>query len=350
MTEPTDAFDARLAPLASAYLPGALVAAAVELGLFERLTAPAAPEEVAASVGASVEGTARMLRALAALGVVRQTDEGRFDCPHHEALRADRPESVGALFLHHHRHVAPLFARLADSVRTGAPQHGAWSFASAPPASTAYEELARHPEEVALFLRAMDRDGRGVGERIASAVDLRGCDRLLDLGGGGGAIARGLLRAVPGLVVESVDLGPACAYARERSEAQGLGPRHRVFDRDLRRPLQLEPAPCVLLSAVLADFPPDERVAVMRNAAACVADGGTLLISERLLHDDRAGPVGAAMLSLLTFAAFGGDQLSVGDATELLAQVGFGVVALCSAQEGERDLLVAERIDSPRDA
>ena len=56
------------------------------------------------------------------------------------------------------------------------------------------------------------------------------------------------------------------------------------------------------------------------------------------------------MLSLLTFAAFGGDQLSVGDATELLAQVGFGVVALCSAQEGERDLLVAERIEPARDA
>lgn len=348
MTDPLDAFDASLAPLASAYLPGALVAAAVELGLFERLTAPAAPEEVAASVGASVEGTARMLRALAALGVVRHAGEGRFDCPHHEALRADRPESVGALFLHHHRHVAPLFARLADSVRTGAPQHGAWRFASAPPAPTAYEELTRHPEEVALFLRAMDRDGRGVGERIASAVDLRGCDRLLDLGGGGGAVARGLLRAVPGLVVESVDLGPACAYARARSEAHGLAGRHRLFERDLRRPLDLDPAPCVLLSAVLADFPAPERALVMRHAADCVAEGGTLLISERLLHDDRSGPVGAAMLSLLTFAAFGGDQLSADDACALLAQVGFGVVALCSAQDGERDLVVAERVRPAR--
>ncbi len=336
------AFEAQLAPLASAYVPGAVIAAAVELGLFAHLDAPRSAEELAARVDADPDGVGRLLRALVALGVASRDADGRFACAHAAALTADEPAGLGASFLHHQRHLAPLFAGLAPALRRAGRPHAAWRFAGPAPADSPYEELGRHPEEMQIFLRAMDRESREIGARIAALEDLTGGLRLLDLGGGGGAVARGLLAAVPGLTVETVDLGPACDYARRAAERAGLEARHRLTEGDVRALDEaLAPADVVLLSAVLADFPPDERDRVLAQAASKVAPGGRLLISETLLDASGVAPVEATLLSLMTFAAFGGAQLELETLRGLLDRAGFAVTAHHPRGAEGRDLVVA---------
>ncbi|MFK7990089.1 MAG: methyltransferase [Sandaracinaceae bacterium] len=325
--------------MATGYVPFAVVSVAVELGLFEALSEPRDTEAVAGILGADADGVGRLLRALVALEIVERDERGWFSCPHAAVLARDA--DAGALLLHHRRHVAPMFLQLGSVLERGGRPHRAWEFAGPEPAPGLYDELARHPGEFDLFMRAMDRGGRGVGAHIAEAEDLTGCDRVLDLGGGGGAVARELLACVPGLSVVSVDLAPACVYGRERAASTGLRNRHVFREGDLRAlPSDLAPAEVVLLAGVLADFPPDERALVMRQATSCLRPGGRLLVSETLLNSDRTSPVSAALLSLMTYAAFGGDQLSREDVAALFESVGLEWVAHHERGERGRDLVV----------
>src|SRR6185437_15016343 len=162
---------------------------------------------------------------LTALGLLERLPDGRFAAAPEavELLAGDGPGSLRPLVLHHQRQLSPLFAHLSEAVRHARPQHPVWSFAS-PGADqrTCYEELARHPDEYALFLESMDRSSAGVGEDIARAFELHAVRRLVDLGGGGGRVARELLAATPHLTVELVDLPVACRLAQRRAVEAGL--------------------------------------------------------------------------------------------------------------------------------
>ncbi|MGN6104505.1 MAG: methyltransferase, partial [Kofleriaceae bacterium] len=242
-------------------------------------------------------------------------------------------------FRFHRDQILPPMVRLAEAVRTGRPQHAAWPFARAPIAGAPYDELAKHPDQQRALMVAMDHGSIGVGAAIARAVDLSAARLLVDLGCGGGVVARELLRALPALRIESFDLGAACAVARERSAAEGLAARHTIADGDVRQGVPTRGADAVLLSAILADFPRDERIAILRRARAVLRPGGLVLVSETLLDDDRNGPPRAALLSRLSRAATLGAQLSAAQRVPELEQAGFTEVRV--HRGAPRDLIVA---------
>ncbi len=331
---------ASLLSTATAYLPSLVLHAAVELGLVDALDEPRTAEDVARIVGATPDGVERLCRALVALGVLeREGTRYRAPTEVRAALSRDGEGSIARVIHHHHAQVAPLMARLADAVRTGRPQHAAWPFASPEPADHAYAELARHPDEHESFLEAMDRSSEGVGRAIAATVDLSRVGRLVDLGCGGGGVARELLEALPGLVVESFDVPEACARARARSVAAGLGDRHLVRAGDLLVGVDATGADVALLSAILADWSPAERARILDGARRALRPGGLLLVSETLLDDDRTGPPSAALLSLVMLVAMRGDQLSAADLRRELEAAGFGEVTV--HRGGPRDLVTA---------
>lgn len=215
----------------------------------------------------------------------------------------------------------------------------AWPFARAPLEAHPYAELAKNAEEYATFLEAMGDASRGVGDGIARLVPLSG--HLVDLGGGGGDVARDLLRAAPSLTVESFDLAPARDFAARRTEREGLASRHVVRVADVRVDVPTRDADAVLLSAVLADFPASERAQILATARRCLKPGGVLLVSETLLDDDQRGPVRAAILSVVLLAAMRGDQLSAACIRSELQEAGFIEIVV---HRGEpRDLVVARR-------
>jgi SAM-dependent methyltransferase len=333
------ALAARVDALIAGYLPATVVFAAVELGVFEALAAPRTFGELAARLGAQQDGVARLCRALCALGLVAVDGDRVSASADARAVFADGAAAVARF---HRRQLLPPLLQLADAVRTGRPQHAAWPFAAAPVAAEPYAELARHPDELRAVMLAMDAGSVGVGAAIARHVELARAALVVDIGCGGGVVARELLRALPALRVHSIDAGAAaCAVARERSAAEGLAARHDVVEGDARRGAAVRDADAVVVSAILADFPRDERVAILRGARDALRPGGRVIVSETLLDDDRAGPVPAVLLSLVMLTATRGDQLSAAQVTDELAAAGF--VAPAIHRGPPRDLVVATR-------
>jgi len=333
---------ASLERLATGYIPAAVLFAAAELGVFDALDEPLTSQQLAARIGASTDGMQRLCRALAQMGLLVDDCDGyRATDMVRAVLSSKGKSSIAAVLRHHHRHIAPLLARLDDAVRTATPQHAAWAFSRSAPASIPYFELARNPTEYTLFLEGMEHSSRGVGEALAKAIDWSGIRQLVDFGCGGGIVARELLHALPHLQIESHDLAIACSFARGRSEVEGLLERHTIREGDLLAGIETTNADAVLLSAILADWHKDERATILRHAYQALRPGGILLISETLLDDDRRGPLEPAILSLVMLVGMRGDQLSGHELMLELETVGFHAPLV--HRMSPRDLVVAKR-------
>ncbi|NUO49609.1 MAG: methyltransferase domain-containing protein [Polyangiaceae bacterium] len=328
----------RLLGIATGYLPAHILFAAVELRLFDALDVPRTLEEITARTGGTPNGIFRLCAALGTMGLV--SVEGGRVAASPEAFLALRSEgSVAPIILHHQRQVAPLFAGLGAAARTGLAQHARWQFARSPVAETSYAELARHPEEIDRFLAAMERSSAGVGTAIARDLHDLGVRRIVDLGCGGGVVAREILTEMPDAVVLSFDLDRMADIARKRSALAGLASRHIVATGDIVAGVGARDADAVLLSAVLADFDDDERRHILEGARTNLKPGGWLVISETLLDEDRLGPPDAVMLSLVMLVAMRGDQLSADELTSLLEASGFSEIRI--RRGAPRDLIVA---------
>ncbi len=348
--EPLPCTPGALQLLACAPLMGAVLDAALDLGIFDHLASgPLDAAGLAERAGVSPEGARRLLTALVGLGLVEQLEGQRFrNGPvAGAALTRESADSIVPLLLHQRRHVNSLFAHLGEAVRTGRPQFAHWPFGDPERrAGDPYTELARHPEEYALLMRAMDVASQGVGRVIAEQVDFSRVHRLLDLGGGGGQVALELAEAVPHLSIEVLDTPPAQAYAEARVTKAGLGGRIRCRSADIRAHLggTVEPADAILLSGVIGDFVAEERARILRQAAALLRPGGQLLISETLLHPERKGPLLPSLLSLFMLLSTGGDNFTPAEMEEMVRAAGLSDVHIhFNGARGVRDLVVARR-------
>lgn len=276
---------------------------------------------VGLAVGADELGTALLLRALAADGVLDEPAPGVFALG--SGGRALLPAAAGGFreLILGWAGLPALYRaleRLDVSVRTGRPAfdavHGADFFGW----------LGAHPDEEALYQEAV---GGWTVEEFEGYVDLLDlADRTVvaDVGGGGGGFLQALLARWPhlgGVLVELPSVAPA---AGERLAATGLGDRVSVHVADCR----VDPLPaadCYLFSTVLRYFPDDVAVAVLGNVRRNAAPGA-LVVAWEMPVPDGAARAPSAMKSLVEFALTGGRDRSVEEFRPLFAAAGFELV------------------------
>jgi SAM-dependent methyltransferase len=341
--------EATLQSLGAGFVMSSLLHAAVDVQLFAALgETPIGGAELAAQLALSPRGLERLLDALVPVGLVARLDDDRWQATPVAARMLAPASPFARVLAHQHRHLYPLFFRLGAAVRSGAPQPLPWQDGAADNGAAAdlYHSLAGKPDELALFLDAMNASSRGVGSAIAAQADVAAMARLIDLGGGGGQVAVELLQAVPSLRIDLVDFPAACQHALATARAAGVADRLRALPGDLLGRLPaLRPAEAVLFSGVLGDFDADGRQKLLGRARELLRPDGRLLVSETLFDDDRRGPLMPALLALnMLLATPGGDNFNAAEWRAILADGGFGDVRVFSNHErGLRDLLIARR-------
>jgi hypothetical protein len=196
--------------------PGILAAQAIHVAAKLRIpdllaSGPKTIAELASNCGAHPPTLERLLRALASLEMFAPTPEGRFrNTPLTEVLRTDHPQSRrdGALFL-----PAPFLWRplgeLYESVRTGEPTFPVIF------GQRFFEYLADHPEDASLFNSVMTQGIAWTTPALLAAYDFSRFERLVDVGGGQGALLRDILAATPSLQGVLFDLPQVVAGASE---------------------------------------------------------------------------------------------------------------------------------------
>jgi len=189
---------------------------------------PTPSSELAARVGAHPKALYRLLRTLASVGVFHEHDDECFSLtPLGECLRSDAATPLGpyAAFIGQENQWHA-WGALLHGVKTGqspfATVHGmdVWT----------YRE--QHPEQNAIFNRAMSGNSSQLDRAVARALDVGG-RRVADIGGGEGALLTAILQEYPSCRGVLFDRPHVTAGAERRFAQAGVAERAEVRGGDM---------------------------------------------------------------------------------------------------------------------
>ena len=140
--------------------------------------------------------------------------------------------------------------------------------------------------------------GMGAARLFSRTVDLGGRKLLLDLGGGSGAYSIVATEKYPGLKAIVLDLPPVTVVANEYIAANRASDRVSTLPGDFTRTEFPRGADVVVMASNLPQYEPDLIRLVVGKAFAALAPGGEMHLVGETLHDDRRGPLSAALWGL----------------------------------------------------
>jgi hypothetical protein len=306
----TESPSATLARLINGYQASQALHAAAVLGIGDALAdGPRGVDDLASAVEADPDALYRLLRALAALGVLDEREGRTFALTDVGAgLRSDVPESLLAWAAFIGRsYYWEAWSQLVYSVRTGENAfrmvHGVdpWGY------------RVREPADGAIFDRAMATFSRRVTDALVEAYDFGRFGTLVDVGGGSGGLIRALLERHPaarGVLFDQPHVVEAAPPA-ERLEIVGGS-----FFESVPRG-----GDAYLLKWILHDWEDAEATAILRVVRAAMGDGAVVLVVESELAERNKGAEGK-LSDLNMLVAPGGRERSRAEYAALFGAAG----------------------------
>jgi hypothetical protein len=292
------------------------------LGIADLLAdGPRASGELATQTGAHAPSLHRVLRALAGVGVLHEGVDGRFALtPVGECLRSDAAEPVGgwASYVGAPSHWQA-WGALLHAVRTG--EHAF----RAVHGTDVWEYRAQHPEEGAVFDRAMTAMTLRANQHLLEAYDFSSIRSVVDVGGGHGALVAALLVAHPHMRGVVLDQPHVVAQAPAVLEEAGVADRAEVVAGSFFDEVPAG-ADAYVLKAILHDWDDAEALRILRRCRAAIPRHGVLLVVERDLGAPNEAP-GAKLSDLNMMVGPGGRERTRDEFATLLADGGFALRA-----------------------
>ncbi|MEP6567448.1 MAG: methyltransferase [Mesorhizobium sp.] len=246
----------------------------IELGIPDRLASgEQSVDELAAATQSDADALYRVMRLLAPEGVFRETLPRHFELTEVGAvLRSDRPGPRDFIrMINTEAYLA--FEQLLHSVRTGKPAFDK-VFGSA-----RFDWLSEHPEQAALFQRAMVALGQGSNEAVAEAYDFKPFTRIVDVGGGHGQLLSAILARNPHLSGVLFDLPSGIAAAQQG--AGGDLSRTEFVAGDFFE--SVPTGDVYVLKKVIHDWDDQRAAAILRNCRKAMLPTGKVLVAETLV-------------------------------------------------------------------
>jgi predicted nicotinamide N-methyase len=160
----------------------------------------------------------------------------------------------------------------------------------------AYENFS--VEDARRYHAATYAIGMGAARLFSRQVDLTDRKLLLDLGGGSGAYSIVATASYPGLKAIVLDLPPVIAVTREYVAANNAGDRVSAVAGDFTTCEFPQGVDAVVMASNLPQYEPDLIRLVVKKAFAALLPGGEMHLVGETLHDDRKGPLSAALWGL----------------------------------------------------
>ena len=287
---------------------------AAELGVADAVADGVRPvDELARETGSDEQSLYRLLRALAAVGVLREGEGRRFELTElGRHLRSDDPDSIaGWAAFAGGPSIWAAWGALDHSIRTGENAfthvHGedVWAY------------RAKRPEESALFDRAMAGHTGRASDAVLEAEDFGRFSLIVDVGGGNGTLlgkilarnpqARGILFDQPHVVAEAELPGRCEGVGGSFFESVPAG------------------ADAYVLKAIIHDWEDAEAVAILESVRRAIVLHGRLFLIEWVLGGANERP-GAKFSDLNMLVNPGGRERTIGEYASLFEQAGFRLV------------------------
>ena len=248
-----------------------VITVAGRVGILRALAdGPLTSEQIAYRLGLDPMATAKVLRALTALGVAEAAESGFAAPPSLRQHFAAGDEDVVPFLEHSHA----MYDRWGETLEP-------WLRGEEWPVAE------RTPEEIRRFGAAMRAMGAQQARRVAAVLDLEGARRLLDVGGGWGHFAIALCRVQPQLKATVLDTPTVVDQARAAPESEAFGDRLAFVAGDYLESDYGSGYDRVLFANVLHQETAARAAEMVRRGAAALDAGGRVVVVDFAIDDHR---------------------------------------------------------------
>jgi len=295
--------------------------ATASFGIYDLL--PATAGSLAQSLGLNADALQRLLDGNVGLGLMERRGEAYYNQPVADTyLRKDSPHSLIGYVLYSDFALYPMWGHLDDAIREGSNR---WQQTFGSPGPI-FDHFFRTEENMRTFIMGMHGFGVLSSPLVVRAFDLSRFRRLVDLGGATGHLTIAACEAYPSLQGVVFDLARVIPVAQEIVAQSPAANRITCVAGDFFQD-ELPEGDLYALGRILHDWSEPRIEFLLRRIAGRLPQGGALLIAERLLDDDKSGPVNAHMQSLSMLICTEGKERTLEEYRALLQPAGFSGVA-----------------------
>ncbi|KAM6912498.1 acetylserotonin O-methyltransferase 2 [Xenentodon cancila] len=308
-----------------------VIFSACELGVFDlllRSPEPLSAQEVSQELGTSVDGMERLLDALVGIEILdvekkngtalySSTDVANL------YLAKGSAKSLHDMVLYQSQTMYLLWNNMTDAVREGKNQNEK-TFGLPP--EDIFQAIYRSEEEMLKFMGLMNSSWVLDGHDIVTAFNLSCFQRIVDLGGCTGALAREMARAYPSSSVTVFDLPEVVEAAQKHFSLENDAVAFQSGDFFSG---EIPAADLFVLARIIHDWPEEKSLALLKKIYDSCEPGGGVLLVEAMLFENRRGPVMAQVFSLSMLVQTEGRERPPSKYTHMLNKTGFHDVHVC---------------------
>jgi len=260
---------------------------AVSLAVFDILeSSPSTAAELARRLSVQPDPLERLLDACVGLKLLRRAGTVYENEPVARAyLCRTSPGSLAGYILYSNAVLFRLWTHLEDAIREGTPR---WSQTFGTDGSI-FDHFFRTPEAKETFLQGMHGLGVLSSPAVVAAFPLTGFRQMVDLGGGTGHLAIAACEKYPALRAIVFDLPQVIETASKHAAQSNAAARLSVLGGNFFHD-ELPEADLFAMGRILHDWPEEKIKTLLAKIYSRLPTGGAILLAEKLLLDDKAGP------------------------------------------------------------
>ena len=303
-----------------AFWPSKILLSAIELRVFTTLASgPERFEPLSAHLDLHPRSARDFLDALVTLGFLRRDGDRYSNTPETDFfLDRQKPSYMGGMLEMANNRLYPFWGSLTEALRTGLPQNEVKSGSAG-----LFESLYAEPARLKEFLTAMSGLSRGANMAIARSFPWKGQRTFVDVGTAQGDLAAQIALAQPHLRGIGFDLPQAAPIFNDYVAAVGVADRVEFVAGDFFKD-ELPKADVVLMGHILHDWDLETKKMLIGKAYAAVPKGGSLIVYEAIIDDDRSKNAFGLMMSLnMLIETPGGFDYTGADCAGWMQEAGF---------------------------
>ncbi len=322
--------------LISAYRNSQILFAACELKLFEFLQIPQSVQQLVQTQGWNADATERLLDGAVHLGLLTKTgDQYVCNAMSREYLTEASSNSLLGYINYSNAVLWKLWDNLPDAVREGGHR---WkqTFGTDGPI---FSQIFRTEADKRQFLLGMHSYGLISSPQVVNAVNLGRYRTFCDLGGASGHLAVAACQRWANLRGVVFDLPEVVPLANEMVAKSTMAKQVDVIAGDFFAD-ELPKADVYAVGRILHDWTEVKIKKLLSRVYEALPTGGMLLIAEKVLYDDKAGPAWSVLQSLSMLLVTEGRERTLGEYATLLESAGFQHVT-CTRTNSPLDAISA---------
>jgi hypothetical protein len=309
----------RIEQVALGFMASKVLFGAIEFGVFTELAKqPLDGQALTERLGLHPRSARDFFDALVALGMLERRGELYSNTTETDFyLDRVKPTYIGSLFEMWNVRAYPFWGSLADGLKTGKPQNEIKG------GEDLFSALYLNPERLRLFLRSMTGHSLPSAMAIAQKFPWQKYKTLADVGTAEGCLPVQVALANPHLVGEGLDLPMVRPFFEEYVASFGLQDRIRFRNGDFFK----DPLPGVdvlVMGMILHDWSLAEKRALLKKAYDALPGGGSLIVYEHLIDDERRKNIAGLLISLtMLIETQDGFDYTGADCCRWMREVGF---------------------------